>query len=106
MRKDDYVEAIEDQGYKIAYNPPGDGNCQFSALSHQLQKLGIFRSAETMREEIVDYLESNPYDNEGFPLLEHLADNEFASWSKLYKSYVTRWGLWGSANTVCGRALI
>ena len=103
MRKDDYVGAIEDQGYKIAYNPPGDGNCQFSALSHQLQKLGIFSSAETMREEIVDYLESNPYDNEGFPLLEHLADNEFASWSN-YTNHMSQDGAYGDQLTLYAAA--
>ena len=73
--------AIEDQGFELVYNPPGDGNCQFAALSHQVRKLGILRSPETMRKEIVAYLESNPYDSTGFPLLEHLADNEFASWN-------------------------
>ena len=56
--------------------------CQFAALSHQVIKLGILRSPETaMRKEIVAYLESNPYDSNGFPLLEHLADNEFAFWN-------------------------
>ena len=34
MRRDDYAKAIEDQGFKLVYNPPGDGNCQFAALSH------------------------------------------------------------------------
>ena len=65
----------------LTLQPPGDGNCQFAALSHQVRKLGILRSPETMRKEIVAYLESNPYDSTGFPLLGHLADNEFASWN-------------------------
>ena len=34
-----------------------------------------------MRKEIVEYLERNPYDSNRFPLLEHLADDEFASWN-------------------------
>lgn len=80
MRKEDYVQAIDDQGFELVYNPPGDGNWQFAALSHQVRKLGILRSPETMRKEIVTYLESNPYDSTGFPLLEHLAD-EFDSWN-------------------------
>ena len=77
MRRDDYAKANEDQGFKLVYNPLGDGNCQFAALSHQAKRLGILRSPETMRKEIVEYLKSNPYDSDGFPLLEHLADDEF-----------------------------
>ena len=28
MRRDDYAKTIEDQGFKLVYNPPGDGNFQ------------------------------------------------------------------------------
>ena len=69
--KEDYAQAIEDQGFHIVYNPPGDGSCQFAALSHQIRKLGIHRSPKTIRKEIVEYLERNPYDSDGFPLLKH-----------------------------------
>ena len=55
MTRDDYTKVIEHQGFQVIYNPPGDGNCQFAALAHQLNALGIFRSPETMREEIVTY---------------------------------------------------
>ena len=48
--------------------PPGDGNCQFGALCFWLNRLGIHRSPEKLREEIVQYLENNPTDTEGFPL--------------------------------------
>ena len=99
MRKEDYVQAIEDQGFELVYNPPGDGNCQFAALSHQVRKLGILRSPETMRKEIVAYLESNPYDSTGFPLLEHLADNEFASWND-YINHIARDGSYGDQLTL------
>lgn len=51
MRKEDYVQAIEDQD-----NPPGNGSCQFAALPHQVMKLGTLRSPETMQKEIVAYL--------------------------------------------------
>lgn len=100
MRKKDYIQAIEDQGFELVYDPPGDGNCQFAALSHQVKKLGILRSAETTRKEIAAYLESNPNDSNGFPLLNSLADNGFASSND--RSYGTRWSLWGSVNAVCG----
>ena len=39
IRGDDYAKAIEDQGFELVYNPPGDGNCQFAALSHQAKRL-------------------------------------------------------------------
>ena len=103
MRKEDYVQGIEDQGFELVYNPPGDGNCQFAALSHQVRKLGILRSPETMRKEIVAYLESNPYDSTGFPLLEHLADNEFASWND-YRNHMARDGSYGDQLTLYAAA--
>ena len=49
-------------------NPPGDGNCQFGALCLWLNRLGIHRSAETVREEIIKYLTNNPNNSEGMPL--------------------------------------
>ncbi len=52
-----------------------------------------------MREEIVHYLESNPYVNEGFPLLEHLADNEFATWSN-YTNRMSQYGVYGDQLTL------
>ena len=36
---EDYAQAIEDQGFHIFYNPPGDGSCQFAALSCRYLKL-------------------------------------------------------------------
>ena len=30
--KEDYAQAIEDQGFHIVYNPPGDGSCQFAEI--------------------------------------------------------------------------
>ena len=50
---EDRLEAFEDQAYIIAYNPSGDGDCQFSALSYFLQTIGVYRSANIIRREIV-----------------------------------------------------
>ena len=75
---DDYLELIEDQGHKLVYNPTGNGNCQFAALAYHLSSLGILRSPETMKEEIVKYLETPPLD--GFPLYEWVP--HFDSWPK------------------------
>ena len=54
--------------FLISFDPPRDGNCQFSAVCHELMKMGIFRSAETLRKEIVLFLESNPNSADGTPL--------------------------------------
>ena len=70
MKQDDYSEVIEDQGYYFVFNPVGDGNCHFAVLANQISALGIFRLQETLRKEIVQYLEENPLDVDGFPLLE------------------------------------
>ena len=101
METDDYKKIIEDQGFDIDYNPPGDGSCQFAAVAHQLSALGIFRSPETMREEIVSYLENNAVDDEGFPLLEFLP--EFTSWEE-YLEYMSRCNTFGDQTTLFAAA--
>jgi len=50
------------------YHPPDEGNCHFGALCFWLNRLGIHRLPETVREEIVKYLTNNPNDSEGMPL--------------------------------------
>ena len=57
-----------DMDLSLLYNPPGDGNCQFWALCFWLNRLGIHRSAKTVREEIINYLTNNPNNSEGMPL--------------------------------------
>ena len=49
LRRDDHAKAIEDQGFKLLYSPPGRGNCQFAVLLHQAKRMGILRSPETMK---------------------------------------------------------
>ena len=49
------------QGFDMAFNPSPDGNCQFSAIAYNLQTVEIYRSAETVRHEVVvSYLINNP----------------------------------------------
>ena len=50
------IDEIIDQGYIEIHDPPGDANCQFSALCDYLLNFGIFRHPQTLREEIVNYL--------------------------------------------------
>lgn len=61
-------QEFENQGYALGYNPSGDGNCQLSAVAHQLQKIAIFRSAETLRDEVCKYLEEHDSASDGMPL--------------------------------------
>ena len=58
--------AVMKQGY-VVYDPPGDGNCQFSALCFALTNIGLHWSPETLRWEVVQYLNSNDMTN-GIPL--------------------------------------
>ena len=92
---EDRFEAFEDQGYTIAYNPPGDGDCQFSALSYLLQRIGVYRSANIIRREIVQYLSENPNHSEGQPL-EYFAG---LLWSR-YLHNMTQSGTYGDHITL------
>ena len=67
LTKRDRIEQFTEQGYIIVYDPPGDGNRQFSALCFALRNIGLHRSPETLRREVVQYLNSNDMTN-GIPL--------------------------------------
>ena len=53
-------DRFEEAHFLISYDPPEDGNCQFSVICESLRSVGIDRSDETTREEIVEYLENHP----------------------------------------------
>ena len=55
MTQDDHFDIFSSLGFEVLYNPNGDGNCQFEALTFWLQTLGIYRSVEALREEIIQY---------------------------------------------------
>ena len=59
---------FENQGYKVTFNPPGNGNCQFAAVAPHLQNIGILRSPETLRDEVCKYLEGHDSAPDGMPL--------------------------------------
>ena len=42
--RNDFIDEIKNQSYIVTLDPPGDGNCQFSALCDSLINFGIFRS--------------------------------------------------------------
>ena len=43
------------------FNPAPDGNCQFAAIAYAIQQLGIYRSADTLRSEVIEYLMRDRY---------------------------------------------
>jgi len=58
-------DMFDDGSVKIAFDPPGDGNCQFSAIAHQFSGYGIHRSPDALRSEEVQHLSlhSEHYEN-------------------------------------------
>ena len=66
--REKFTDMQSDINFSISYDPPKDGNCQFSALCHELANIGIFRSAGILREEIVSYLESHRNSPDGTPM--------------------------------------
>ena len=62
------LQSMTDQGCEVLYDPPGDGNCQFSSVAFALRDLHIFRSAETLRNEVVSYRNTHDYSSDGIPL--------------------------------------
>ena len=61
-------EEVENQGYKVTFNPPGNRNCQFATVAHHLQNIGILRSPETLRDEVCKYLEAHDSAPDGISL--------------------------------------
>ena len=50
---DERLQSMTDQGYEVLYDPPGDGNCQFFSVAFAMRDLHYFRSAETLRNEVL-----------------------------------------------------
>ena len=88
-------DRFEEAHFLISYDPPGDGNCQFSVICESLRSVGIDRSEETAREEIVEYLENHP----------HLQNFTTVAWPT-YRNHGTRWHVRGSSySSSCSRPL-
>ena len=52
-----FKSRIHAYGYKVAYSPPGDGNCFYAAAAYQL---GL--GADTVKNAVFDYLERHQFD--------------------------------------------
>lgn len=68
LSKQNRIDTFTDQGYTLTYDPPGDGNCQFHAVARALATFGMYRSAHTLRNDVVRYLSENENDQDGWPL--------------------------------------
>lgn len=44
----------------IVQEVAADGNCQFAAISKQLERFGVESSAAKVRKEIVEHIRANP----------------------------------------------
>ena len=75
-----------DQGFNLEFDPPGDGNCQFGAISSQLASLGIHCTPQMVRNEIIGYLTEHSTDQDGWPLDLWMHDESFSR----YLSKVSR----------------
>lgn len=75
-----------------------DPNCQFSAMADQLASLGIFKSAATLRDEIVQNLRPNPFTVNGTPLSHYVDGNDWDA----YLDSMPQCDLWRSHNTTKG----
>ena len=58
---------IEDQGYELIFDPPGDGSCQFSALACFLRASGYQVRSSILRNQVVKYLSNHWTNEEGQP---------------------------------------
>jgi hypothetical protein len=62
---------------RIRFDPPGDGNCQFGAITDQLSRFAIHRSPQTLRSEITTDLRRNPVNRLGIHLSNFVDNNNF-----------------------------
>ena len=63
------------------------GSCQFAAITDQLATIGVFRSASTLRREIVADLTSHPHGVNGT----HLSEYVEGTWGDYLSEDGTTW---------------
>ena len=65
LTKNDGPNMIKNQGYELIFDPPGDGSCQFSALTYFLRAFGYQISSSMLRNQVVEYLQNHWTNEEG-----------------------------------------
>ena len=58
---EDLVERVQSQGYRITFNPKGDGNCFYAAAAFQLNDRRHCNE-ESLKEIVFTYLQKNQLD--------------------------------------------
>ena len=59
------LDQFQDRGFTVRYNPKGDCNCQFSAASYLLNRIGLHTSPRILWQNAIEYLRRNPTNNVG-----------------------------------------
>ena len=68
ITREEQLRSITEQGYEVLFDPPVDGNCQFSMDAYALRNLEIFRLAVTLGNDVINYLNTNDISPDGFLL--------------------------------------
>ena len=76
-------------GFRTRWDPNSDGSCQFAAMVDQLASLEIFRSATSLRQEIVSDLMLHPHAMNGI----HLSNFVEGQWHDCAK-HAAQWYIW------------
>ena len=109
LQKNTYIEGLDVESMRmgslqdnalrvnlrVAEDNPGGGNCMFYALSHQLETVGILRTPDEIRQEIVRYLREHPTQagQDGMVSFENFIHG-FSSWEN-YLEAMSNDGEWG-----------
>ena len=75
---------------RIRFNPPGDGNCIFSAVADQLKRFHKFEAPSSRRSKVVTQIKYSPYLDD----TTHLSSFEVSEWS-FYVSKMALDGIYG-----------
>ena len=59
------LDWLQRHGFHVRLNPEPNGDCQFVAIADQLSQMGVYRSENTLRQEIVRYIVERPCINDG-----------------------------------------
>ena len=92
----DVRDSFRESGFIVRLDPTPNGNCQFEAIADQLHDYGIYRSAATLRQDIVRDLRINPSILGGTPLSAFVENNDFDH----YISQMERDGTYGDHITL------
>ena len=57
------LEQLQDRHFVVRYDPIGDGNSHFSAVSHLLNRIRLHTSPIILRQNVIVYLRHNPRTN-------------------------------------------